>query len=47
MLTVHNDEHGDVSCRVTDGSPRLGDYHVGDRVKLGCAGGVLKLIAKL
>jgi hypothetical protein len=47
MLTVHNDEHGDVSCRVTDGSPRLGDYHVGDRVKLGCADGVLKLIAKL
>lgn len=45
-LTVHNDEHGDVSCRVTDGSPKLGDYHVGDRVQLACADGVLKLIAK-
>ena len=45
-LTVHNEEHGDVSCRVTDGSPHLGDYHVGDRVKLACADGVLKLIAK-
>jgi hypothetical protein len=46
-LTVHNDEHGDVSCSITDASPRLGDYHVGDRVKLACAAGVLKLIAKL
>jgi hypothetical protein len=46
-LTVHNDEHGDVSCRVTDGSPHLGDYHLGDRVKLACADGVLKLITKL
>jgi hypothetical protein len=45
-VTVHNGEHGDLSCRLTDGSPRLGDYHVGDRVKLACADGVLKLIAK-
>ena len=45
-LTVRGDEHGDLSCRVTDASPRLGDYHVGDHVKLACADGVLKLIAK-
>ena len=45
-LTVHNDEHGDVSCRLGDASPRLGDYHVGDHVEMACADGVLKLIAK-
>jgi hypothetical protein len=46
-VTVHSDEHGDFSCRVTDGSPKLGDYHVGDHVGIGCADGVLKQIAKL
>ena len=46
-VTVHSDEHGDFSCRVTDGSPKLGDYHVGDHVSVGCADGVLKQIAKL
>jgi hypothetical protein len=45
-LTVHNEEHGDLRCRLTDGSPPLGDYHVGDHVKLACADGVLKQIAK-
>jgi len=45
-LTVHNDEHGDITCRLTDGSPHVGDFHVGDHVKLACADGVLKLIAK-
>jgi hypothetical protein len=45
-LTVHNEEHGDTTCRLTDGSPRLGDYHIGDHVKVFCADGVLKLIAK-
>jgi hypothetical protein len=45
-LTVHNDEHGDVTCSLTDASPHLGDYHVGDHVKLECADGALKLIAK-
>ncbi len=46
-LTIHSDEHGDFSCHVTDGSPKLGDYHVGDHVGIGCADGVLKQIAKL
>ncbi len=45
-LTVHNDEHGDVTCTLTDGSPHLGDYHVGDHVKMACSNGVLTLIAK-
>jgi len=45
-LTVHNDEHGDLTCRLTDGSPHVGDFHVGDHVKLACADGVLKLIAR-
>ncbi len=46
-VTVHSDEHGDFSCRVTDGSPELGDYRVGDHVDIGCADGVLKQISKL
>jgi hypothetical protein len=46
-VTVHSDEHGDFSCRVTDGSPKLGDYAVGDHVTVGCADGVLKQITKL
>jgi len=46
-LTVHNnEEHGDITCRLTDGSPHVGDFHVGDHVKLACADGVLKLIAR-
>jgi hypothetical protein len=46
-LTIHNDEHGDISCTVTDGSPPLGDYHVGDRVGIACTAGILKKIVKL
>ena len=45
-LTIHNEEHGDLSCRTTDASPRLGDYHVGDHVKVSCADGVLVAIAR-
>lgn len=45
-LTIHNEEHGDLSCRTTDASPRLGDYHVGDHVKVNCADGVLVAIAR-
>lgn len=46
-LTIHNAEHGDLSCTLTDGSPQLGDYHLGDHVGIACAGGVLKQIVKL
>jgi hypothetical protein len=46
-ITVHNDEHGDITCTLTDGSPHLGDYHVGDHVGIACTDGVLKAIDKL
>jgi hypothetical protein len=46
-ITVHNDEHGDVTCSLTDGSPALGDYQLGNHVGIACTGGVLKLIQKL
>ena len=45
-VTVTNDD-GTVTCTLGDGSPKLGDYRVGDRVKLSCAEGVLTAIAKL
>jgi hypothetical protein len=46
-ITVHSDEHGDVTCSLTDGSPALGDYQVGNHVGIACTGGVLKLIQKV
>ncbi len=46
-LTVHNAEHGDVSCTLGPSSPRLGDFHLGDRVGVACTDGVLVKIAKL
>jgi hypothetical protein len=45
-ITVHTDG-GEVTCAVTDRSPRLGDYHLGDKVKIACADGVLTAIAKV
>jgi len=45
-LTIHSDEHGDTTCTLTDGSPQLGDYHVGDHVGMACVDGVLKQIVK-
>ncbi len=46
-LTVHNLEHGDLTCSLGPSSPRLGDYHLGDRVGIACSGGVLVKITKL
>lgn len=46
-LTVHNAEHGDVSCSLGPSSPRLGDFHLGDHVGMACADGVLVKIARL
>ncbi len=40
-LTVHNEEHGDLTCSLGDSSPRLGDFHVGDHVQVGCSDGHL------
>ncbi len=45
-LTVHG-ETGDLPCRTTDGSPSLAEYHLGDRVKIACEGGVLTAIYRL
>jgi len=45
-LTVHTDG-GDISCRLGDGSPKLGDFHVGDHVKFYCTNDVLSGIARL
>jgi hypothetical protein len=45
-LVVHGDG-GDVTCKLTDKSPRLGDFHVGDRVRAYCADGVLVGIVRL
>ncbi len=42
-VTVHADA-GDLSCRTTDRSPSLAEYHLGDSVKVACEGGVLTAI---
>jgi hypothetical protein len=44
-VTVHNAEH-DLTCSVRDSSPGLGDYRVGDRVKVLCTDGVLTTISR-
>ncbi|HEY8647037.1 MAG TPA: hypothetical protein VIL77_14300 [Gaiellaceae bacterium] len=44
-LTVHTDG-GDVTCSVGDGSPSVADVHVGDKVKIGCVDGLLKVLAR-
>ena len=44
-LTVHTDG-GDLTCRLGDGSPGLGDFHIGDNVKIYCKNNVLTAIAK-
>ena len=35
-----------MTCSVGDPSPHLGDYHVGDRVKVLCTDGVLTAISR-
>lgn len=46
-LTVHNVEHGDITCTLGPSSPRLGDFHVGDHVGIACADGTLVKIVRL
>jgi hypothetical protein len=43
-LTVHTDG-GEVSCSVGVGSPSVANVHVGDKVRMGCLDGVLKVLA--
>jgi hypothetical protein len=44
-ITFHTDG-GDVTCTVGEGSPSVADVHVGDKVKVGCLDGVLKVIVR-
>jgi hypothetical protein len=46
LVTVHSDG-GDVSCRLGDSSPKLGDFHVGDHVKFYCTNDVLSGILRV
>lgn len=46
-LTVHNAEHGDITCSLGPSSPRLGDYHLGDHVGIACVDGALVKIVRL
>ena len=43
-LSVHTDG-GEVTCSVGDGSPSVAGVHVGDKVKIGCLDGLLKVVA--
>jgi hypothetical protein len=45
-LTVHNAEH-DLTCSLGESSPRLGDFRVGDHVKVLCTDSVLSTIARV
>jgi hypothetical protein len=45
-VTVHNAEH-DLTCSLGASSPKLGDYRVGDRVKVLCTDGALTSIARV
>ena len=37
-------EHGPVTCTLGDGSPGVGDYHVGDKVLIGCKASTMQLV---
>ena len=45
-VTVHNNEHGDLTCSIGDGSPSLDGFHVGDIAGMGCKAGVLVVLVK-
>ena len=38
---------GTVTCKLGDGSPKLGDYHVGDHVAMTCVDGVVTQFARV
>jgi hypothetical protein len=44
-ITVHTDG-GEVTCSVGDGSPSVAEAHVGDKAKIACVDGVLKVLAR-
>ncbi len=45
-VTVTTDG-GDVTCSLGSASPKLGDFHTGDKVKFACVDGVLNVLAKV
>jgi hypothetical protein len=45
-ITIHNTEHGDLTCSINDGSPSLDGFHVGDFAGMGCKAGVLVALVK-
>ena len=45
-ITIHNTEHGDLTCSISDGSPSLVGFNVGDLAGMGCKAGVLVVIVK-
>jgi hypothetical protein len=45
-VTVHNNEHGDLTCSISDGSPSLDGLQIGDLAGMGCKAGVLVVIVK-
>lgn len=42
-VTVSTD-HGPVTCTLGDGSPGVGDFHVGDKVLIGCKASTMQLV---
>ena len=45
-MTVHNSEHGDLTCTIGPNSPSTAGFHVGDLAGMGCKAGVLVIIVK-
>jgi hypothetical protein len=45
-ITVHSSEHGDLTCSISDGSPSLSGFQIGDLAGMGCKAGVLVVIVK-
>jgi hypothetical protein len=44
-ITVHTDG-GDLTCSVGDGSPSVTGVKIGDKVKVGCVGGILRALVR-
>ena len=43
-ISIHGER--DLTCKLTDGSPKTGEFKVGDKVKVACTNGVLTGIAR-
>ena len=45
-ITIHNAEHGDLTCTTGPQSPSLAGFSVGEQAGMGCLDGVLVLVAQ-